>query len=342
MSRKDKVQMAETVVKSAKKNLTDPSESLVPPFRVEPYYSPRPWGTRDLQPWADSSNLSENIGELWLTGDESKIATGKFAGQTLATAITRKAEAILGHHHLGSKEFPLLVKMLFPKEKLSVQVHPDDALAQRLGNSRGKTECWYVLDAELGAAVALGFRERRTVSEIDAAIKAGTLEALLNWVPVTPGDMIFVDAGTVHAIGPGSVLLEVQQQSDLTYRLYDYGRPRELHLRLGFEAMRLETAAGKVTPKQVGSHMQLISTNYFQVDQLDVAAGQYAGEDFQKPGIAQAIFIANGEGMIDARGCEAVTLRQGQLAVIPATSPDWRLQSHAPMRAIIASAPHFK
>src|SRR6202030_3231294 len=181
MSCKDKVHMAETAVRSAHKNLTNSSDSLIPPFRVEPYYSPRPWGTRDLRPWADSSNLSENIGELWLTGDESTIATGKFAGETLATAITREAEAILGHRHLGSKEFPLLVKMLFPKEKLSVQVHPDDALAQSLGNSRGKTECWYVLDAEPGAAVALGFRERPTISEVDAAIKTGTLEALLNW-----------------------------------------------------------------------------------------------------------------------------------------------------------------
>lgn len=309
------------------------------PFRLEPFYSPRPWGTRDLRPWVDSDNLPEPIGELWFTGDESRIATGEFAGQTLATVLTNKTAAILGNHHWGRAEFPLLIKLLFPRQKLSVQVHPDDSFAQGRGHGRGKTECWYVLDAEPAAGIALGFRGKPSFNEITAAVKEQTLENLLNWIPVAPGDMIFVDAGTVHAIGPGSVFLEVQQQSDLTYRMYDYGRPRELHLELALEAMRLETAAGKVRAAQVGSHTELISTRYFRVDQIMTGADERAGEEFQKPGIAQVVFIAGGEGVIEAAGCENVPLKQGQLAVIPASSPAWGLRSDVQVRALIASAP---
>src|SRR6202044_255648 len=132
-----------------------------------------------------------------------------------------------------SAEFPLLVKTLFPREKLSVQVHPNDAQAGALGLGRGKTECWYVLSAEPGAELALGFRGEISNEEIKTAIANGTLEEKLNYLPVKAGDMVFVDAGTVHSIGPGMVILETQEYSDITYRLYDFGRPRELHVDAG-------------------------------------------------------------------------------------------------------------
>ena len=141
---------------------------------------------------------------------------------------------------------PLLIKVIFAKEKLSVQVHPDDRLAQKYGQPRGKTECWYALAAEPGAQVALGLKPGITLDQVKAGIDAGTLEKSLNLLPVAAGDMIFVDAGTVHAIWPGSILLETQQNCDLTYRMYDYGRPRELHIEKALEATRLHTRAGKV------------------------------------------------------------------------------------------------
>ena len=163
--------------------------------------------------------------------------------------------------------------MLFPNEKLSVQVHPDDVEAQKAGLSRGKTECWYVLEAEPGAKVACGLKPGVSVDDVRAAIGNGTLEDSLEWLPVAVGDMVFVDAGTVHAIGPGVVLLEVQQTCDVTYRLFDYGRPRALHLDDGLAVIKLKTKAGKVKPEDWDTFTRLIETEYFVVDRFVLAAG---------------------------------------------------------------------
>ena len=240
------------------------------PFRLAPWFSPRPWGRLDLRPWYSETGTTEPVGEAWLTGPQCVVETGALAGRTLAQVA---AEA--GEHWwvLAAAEFPLLVKLLFPNEKLSVQVHPDDAMAQAMGQPRGKTECWYVLEAEPGATIALGLREGVTAEAVRAAIADGTLEELLEWVPVEAGEMVFVDAGTVHAIGPGVVLLETQQTSDATFRLYDYGRPRELHLEQGLRVMKTRTAAGKVRPRAMDGFMRLIEQRYFVVDRYDVAAG---------------------------------------------------------------------
>jgi mannose-6-phosphate isomerase len=236
---------------------------VVAPFRLKPWFSERPWGKRDLRPWYSSTGTTELVGEAWLTGPQCVVETGPLAGRTLASVGSE----------LGG-EFPLLVKLLFPAEKLSVQVHPDDAHARALGETRGKTECWYVLEAEPGAAVALGLKAGVDVARVKAAVADGTMESLMEWVPVSVGDMLFVDAGTVHAIGPGVVLLETQQTSDVTYRLYDYGRPRELHLEKGLQVIKTKTAAGKVAPRAINGFMRLIEQKYFVVDRFDVAAGE--------------------------------------------------------------------
>jgi mannose-6-phosphate isomerase len=235
----------------------------VAPFRLKPWFSERPWGRRDLQPWYSSTGTTELVGEAWLTGPQCVVETGSLAGRTLASVGSK----------LGG-EFPLLVKLLFPAEKLSVQVHPDDAQAQALGETRGKTECWYVLEAEPGAAVALGLKDGVDVAQVKAAVTDGTMESLMEWVSVSIGDMLFVDAGTVHAIAPGVVLLETQQTSDVTYRLYDYGRPRELHLEKGLQVIKKKTAAGKVAPRIMNGFTRLIEKKYFVVDRFDVAAGE--------------------------------------------------------------------
>src|ERR1019366_6772916 len=221
------------------------------PFRLAPWFSPRPWGRKDLRPWYAATGTTEPVGEAWLTGPESVVETGAMAGQTLAAVTAEAGEALLGAlDQIGGPEFPLLVKLLFPSDKLSVQVHPDDAHAQAMGQPRGKTECWYVLEAEPGATIALGMKPGATPDVVRAAIADGTMEEWMEWVPVSVGDMVFVDAGTVHAIGPGVVLLETQQTSDVTFRLYDYGRPRELHVEQALRVMKMHTAAGKVEPKK--------------------------------------------------------------------------------------------
>jgi mannose-6-phosphate isomerase len=210
-------------------------------------------------------------------------------------------------------EFPLLVKLLCPAEKLSVQVHPDDTQAQALGETRGKTECWYVLEAEPGAAVALGLKAGVDVAAVKAAIAAGTMEELMEWVPVSVGDMLFVDAGTVHAIGPGVVLLETQQTSDVTYRLYDYGRPRELHLEKGLQVIKTKTAAGKVPPKVMDGFTRLIEQKYFVVDRFDFGEMTEGSVSFDGPGCLVGLA---GRAVVSTAGGEAV-LNPGQAVVVP-------------------------
>src|SRR5215831_6399292 len=196
------------------------------PFRIQPQFVGRDWGWDDLHPWYDKVASKEPIGEVWLTGDDCEIATGPHAKKTLAAIFEELPRAILGRDEDSGS--PLLIKVIFAREKLSVQVHPDDRLAWKYGQPRGKTECWYALAAGSDAQVAVGLRRGVTIQEVKAGIDRGTLEQSLNMLPVHAGDMIFVDAGTVHAIWPGSVLLETQQNSDVTYRMYDYGRGREI------------------------------------------------------------------------------------------------------------------
>jgi len=135
-------------------------------------------------------------------------------------------------------DLPLLVKYIFTSEKLSVQVHPDDTQALERGLVQGKTECWYILEADEGATLGLGLRSILSAEEIRAAALDGSIEDEMDWKPVAAGDFVFVPAGTIHAIGAGISLLEFQQNADVTYRLYDYGRPRELHLEDGVAVSR--------------------------------------------------------------------------------------------------------
>ena len=200
------------------------------PFLIAPLYVPRVWGFQDLRPWYDQSAGKDGpIGEVWLTGDQCLVASGPHAGQQLASLFSGMPQALLGAG-APSPDSPLLIKMLFAKEKLSVQVHPDDKMAQKYGSPRGKAECWFALAAEPGAEVAAGLKPGVTLDEIRKGIHDGTLEENLRMVPVAAGDMVSIEAGTVHAIWPGSILLETQQNCDLTYRMFDYGRGRELHI----------------------------------------------------------------------------------------------------------------
>ena len=274
----------------------------VAPFRLKPWFSERPWGRQSLKPWYDETGTKELVGEAWLTGPQCVVEEGELEGRTLESLSAE----------LGG-EFPLLVKLLFPNEKLSVQVHPDDAQAQAAGGARGKTECWYVLEAEPGAAVALGLKPGSDSEKIKAAVADGTMEDLMEWVPVSVGDMLFVDAGTVHAIGPGVVLLETQQTSDITYRLYDYGRPRELHLEAGLKVIRPTTDAGKVAPKQMDGFTRLIEQKYFTVDRFDLEDAEERSIKLTGPGCLVGV---KGKVAVITPG-EEVELEPGKAVVIP-------------------------
>jgi mannose-6-phosphate isomerase len=303
------------------------SAPLLAPFRLEPRFTTRIWGYRDLRPWYDRVADADPIGEVWLTGDDCLIATGAHAGKTLAGLFAEAPNSLLGATARAT-ESPLLIKVIFAREKLSVQVHPDDALAQKQGFPRGKTECWYALSAEPGAQVAVGLKPGTTLEQVKQEIHDGTLESSLNLLPVAAGDVIFVDAGTIHAIWPGSILLETQQNCDLTYRMYDYGRPRELHIEKSLEATRLTTRAGKIAPAAMIDRTVLLDAEYFRIEQMPVNGSRTSAElrGVQARSLAY-YFAASGEGRLTGDGFDAVDLPARGIVAVPAASPDFVLEN---------------
>ncbi len=299
----------------------------MPPFRIEPRFTARVWGSRDLRPWYDRVAEGEPIGEVWLTGDDCLVATGKHAGKRLAELFSEEHLALLGAD-APSSDSPLLIKTIFALEKLSVQVHPDDKLAQIYGQPRGKTECWYALAAEPGAKVAVGLKPGTTLAQVEDGIHAGTLENSLNLLPVETGDMIFVDAGTVHAIWPGSILLETQQNCDLTYRMFDYGRGRELHIAKSIEATRLATRAGKIAPRRLADRTVLIDVEYFRVERIPVQGSSTSANlrgANEERGLAY-LFAAAGAGRLTGKEFAPVELPARGVVAVPAASPEFVLE----------------
>ena len=208
-------------------------------------------------------------------------------------------------------------------------MHPDDATAQRFGEPWGKTECWYVAHAKPGSQIALGLKPGVTVAQFEQSIQENRAEELLNWINVYQGEMIYVAGGTVHTLGPGAVIVETQQQSDTTYRLYDYGRPRPLHLERGLASVKEHTASGKVIrPAPISIHggksrqSSMIAAPYFTVDLFELKEPQNfstaSPQDESGKTSVQILVAVEGCGVVEAQGCDPVTLAKGDAVVIPA------------------------
>ena len=245
--------------------------ALDSPIRLLPLFRERVWGRESLQPYFPGQNRSgdppkQRIGEVWFTFRENETSVGLSLGE-----LIKNEPAILGSAadpaHPGI--CPLLVKLLFTTERLSVQVHPDDEYAQTHHQSLGKTEAWYVMEAEPPAEVAVGFRHPISAEKLKEAAQTGEIEQLLDWRHVQPGDVVYTPAGTVHAIGAGLTICEIQENSDITYRLYDYGRPRELHLDHGVRVSHLgpHDHPQKVV-KLASWRDQLAESSYFRIERL--------------------------------------------------------------------------
>ena len=204
----------------------------------------KPWGVADLHPWSGIDVSGEPVGELWF----------QRAGKNAPLPA-------------------LLLKLLFTSEPLSIQVHPDDEFARSIGLPNGKTEAWYILAAIPGARIALGLKRHLTPQELRASISDGSIAALTQWRPAVKGDIIFVPAGTIHAIGAGIVLAEIQQHSDATFRLFDYGRQRELH-----EEKAVAVSCPGPAQIQPGSRRlttartELIASPHFVIERIDLQA----------------------------------------------------------------------
>lgn len=240
--------------------------SLNRPIELLPLFRERPWGRENLTPYFEKPEAARRVGEVWFTFQKNLTSNGR----TLGELLMQRPE-ILGTaadpKHPGV--CPLLVKLLFTRERLSVQVHPDDQYAELHHKSLGKTEAWYVLDSQPPGELAVGFKQVLTGRQLKEASQSGEIENLLDWRPVNAGDVIFVPAGTVHAIGAGLTICEIQENSDITYRLYDYGRPRELHLEHGMNVSQLGPHRFPVTPVPITTwRTQLLESSYFRIERL--------------------------------------------------------------------------
>ncbi|OAN55682.1 class I mannose-6-phosphate isomerase [Sphingobium sp. TCM1] len=198
--------------------------------KLATHYVEKPWGRTDLPAIFADAGPGRQIGEAWFESADGR-------------------------------DLPLLVKYIFTSERLSIQVHPDDAQARDKGLARGKEEIWYILDCEPGATLGIGLTASMTPDQFRAAAQDGSLERWIDWKPVKPGDCYFIPAGTVHAIGAGITLAEIQQNADVTYRLYDYGRPRELHLDDGVAVSRLTPYDRAGIQAPLGSETRLIDAD---------------------------------------------------------------------------------
>jgi mannose-6-phosphate isomerase len=294
------------------------------PLLMQPRFDPRPWGTLDLSP-IYSRSFQEKIGEAWLTGDHCQIRNGPLASRSLSEVASHYKRELVGDAPADESRFPLLAKFLFPHEKLSVQVHPDDEAARAIGQPWGKTECWYVAHATPQAEIALGLKPGTSRSEFEKAIHENRAEELLNWIQVSAGDMIYVAGGTVHTLGPGSIIVETQQQSDTTFRLYDYGRPRELHLRDGFRVIKEQAASGKVRPQACsrlarnGNSLQsLVASPYFTVEKCALDSPQEFDRRGRAKSSADILVVIDGSAVIEANACDPVRFSKGDAVVVPA------------------------
>lgn len=300
------------------------------PLLMQPQFDPRPWGTLDLEP-IYSQKFEEKIGESWLTGDNCKIQNGEFSGKSLAELAAKYERELVGEAPADPGRFPLLAKFLFPHEKLSVQVHPDDEDARAIGQPCGKTECWYVAHANAGAEIGLGLKPGTTRAEFERSIKENRAEELLNWVKLSAGDMIYVAGGTVHTLGPGSIIVETQQQSDTTFRLYDYGRPRELHLEHGLRVIKEKPGSGKVKPppfaklgRNGNRSSTLVASSFFTVEKFELHNEQEFKPARAKNSV-QVLVVVEGSAALEAPGCDPVRFGKGDAVVVPASIAGFRV-----------------
>jgi mannose-6-phosphate isomerase len=231
-----------------------------------PIFRERVWGRESLAPYFPVTPRKERIGEVWFTCEDNLTSLDQTLGQ-----LIRDHPEILGScadsQHPGT--CPLLLKLLFTDARLSVQVHPDDEYAGKHHQSLGKTEAWYVLDAGPQGELALGFRQSLSREKLQNAAHSGDIEKLLDWRKVRRGDVLCVPAGTVHSIGAGLTICEIQENSDVTYRLYDFGRGRDLHLDHALDVSRLEPYSDEAAPVRLTPWREnLIACRYFRIERL--------------------------------------------------------------------------
>lgn len=324
------------------------------PLKFKPRVKERIWGGQAIlkKKGKTVARLSKDklYGESWdlssVKGDVSVVANGFLKGNNLEEIIEVYMGELVGEENFEKYglEFPLLVKYLDCNDKLSVQVHPNDELAEERHNSFGKTEAWYVVDCKPGAAIYLGFKNLElTREEYIAAVAESRLEELLNRVEVKPGDVFFIPAGTVHALGAGIEVVEVQQTSDVTYRIYDWdrvdasGKGRELHTALAVDAIDFEADAELLHRKYEltkGGAATVLESSYFTMTLHDVDGEKLLDRASLDSFI---IYIAlNGSAQVIADGVEE-SLEEGEVMLIPAEVSEIEINGNAKLMEVYIS-----
>lgn len=297
------------------------------PIRFENIYYDKIWGGRDFASFRN--NLPDGmIGESWDVACHengmSIVANGEFAGMSFRELINLKGNLLLGTK-IDKERFPLLVKLINANDKLSVQVHPDDAYGLRVENDLGKTEAWYVVDAFKDANLVVG-TNGCTREEFLNAINSGTCEDLLNRIPVKKGDVFFVNSGLVHAIGEGVVIAEIQQNSDTTYRVFDYNRDRELHVEKAMDCIDF-TLEGKISKgitlnKEGYSRTILNVCDYFSLEKYNINGICKEESDFERFYIFTCV---EGKGRIKSTTA-SIEITKGDSIFIPATLGEYTIE----------------
>lgn len=300
------------------------------PMTFKPILKEVIWGGADICPFKGIQPVQEGIGESWelshVEGNYSVVDNGKLQGKTLDELIRTYGKELVGEQVIErfGNVFPLLIKFIDARDDLSIQVHPDDDLAKKRHNSFGKTEMWYVIDAKKGAALYSGFSRQIDAEEYVKRVEDNTIMDVLQRYEVSPGDVFFLPAGRVHAIGAGCFIAEIQQTSNITYRIYDYdrkdanGKGRELHTDLAKDAIDYTLYPDYRTHYKAHTNatVELANSEYFTTNLLDIDTSMT--RDFSDLDSFVVYICMAGKATIrDNKGNE-ILVRQGQTVLIPA------------------------
>lgn len=314
------------------------------PLIFEPILQDRIWGGTKLKTDLGKQNLpTQTTGESWelseVEGHVSMIANGEYKGQSLSGLLEKYPAEVMGYkvHEKFGVHFPLLFKFLDAREDLSIQVHPNDELAKKRHNSFGKTEMWYVMQADEGARIIVGFKQKSSPEQYLEHLNNKSLIDILNEVPVKKGDVFLLETGTIHAIGAGIVIAEIQQTSDITYRVYDWdrvdaqGKSRELHIEQALDAMNYNTTDTQKHYTKVENQSNImVDCPYFTTSYLPLNGST----GVSKEGSSFTVYICTeGEFSIEASG-EKYDFKKGDTVLIPASLKVYILSGKATLLEI--------
>ena len=315
-------------------------------YKFEPILKSMLWGGDKIIPYKEVESDQKQVGESWeISGvkeNESVVAEGIDAGKSLSELIARDKEALLGksNYERFGKEFPLLIKFIDARQDLSIQVHPNDKLAWERHQSKGKTEMWYVVDADPGSRLRSGFAKQVTPEEYEQSIADNTITDLLQEYDIHKGDVFFLPAGRIHSIGAGAFIAEIQQTSNITYRIYDFnrcddsGKPRELHTELSKGAIDYAVLPDYRTyyDAQPDKATQLVSCRYFTTDIYRLTK-EY---DMQLAELDSFVILicTAGKGTITDNDGNVMNIHQGESILVPATTTGLKITPEGEMELL--------